>query len=72
MKVDPEHEEVVDPLVHHASWASGVPIAIDTGGDRLWASTGEVFEIDGTENRASAFARPDIGTSAFGGFGVPT
>ncbi len=70
VKVDPEHEEVVDPPVHHASWASGVPIAIDTGGDRLWASTGEVFAIDGTENRASAFARPDIGTSAFGGFGV--
>ena len=68
--VDPEHEEVVDPPVHHASWTSGFPIAIDTGGDRLWASTGEVFAIDGTQNRASAFARPDIGTSAFGGFGV--
>ena len=70
LHIDPEHEEVVDPPVHHASWVSGVPIALDTGGDRLWASTGEVFAIDGTENRASAFARPDIGTSAFGGFGV--
>ncbi|MEZ0233473.1 MAG: hypothetical protein ACAH81_00820 [Actinomycetota bacterium] len=70
LHIDPEHEEVVDPPVHHASSVSGVPIAIDTGGDRLWASTGEVFAIDGTENRASASARPDIGTSAFGGFGV--
>jgi streptogramin lyase len=68
--VDPEHEEVVDPPVHHASWAAGVPIAVDAGGDRLWASTGEVFAIDGTQNRASAFARPEIGTGAFGGFGV--
>ena len=70
VQVDAEHEEVVDPHVHHASWVSGVPIAIDAGGDRLWASTGEVFAIDGTQGRASSFAQPDIDTSALGGFGV--
>jgi class 3 adenylate cyclase len=68
--VDPDHGEVVDPPVHHASWVSGIPIAIDAGGDRLWASTGEVFGIDGTQDRASPFAKPDIGTSALGGYGV--
>jgi class 3 adenylate cyclase/streptogramin lyase len=66
LHVDPEHEEVVDPPVNHASWVANIPIAIDIGGDRLWASTGEVFTIDGSENRASVFAKPDIGTSVYG------
>ena len=67
--VDPEHEEVVGDPVGHASWVAGVPVAIDAGGDRLWASTGEVFSIDGAEHRVTLFARP-LGTSPSGAFGV--
>jgi class 3 adenylate cyclase len=70
VQVDPEHEEVVVPHMDHRSWVSAVPIAIDAGGDRLWASSGDVFAIDGTPGRASLFAKPNIGTSALGGFGV--
>ena len=68
--VDPELEEVVGDPVGHASWVAGVPVAIDAGGDRLWASTGEVFSIDGAEHRVALFAKPPIGTSPSGGFGV--
>ena len=64
--VDPENDEVVGDPVTHQSWVAGVPVAIDAGGDRLWASTGEVFSIDGGEPRVSVFARPPLDPSAFG------
>lgn len=66
LHVNPVHHEVREPPVTNASWGAGVPLALDIGMGRLWASNGSLFTIDGGTDDVTPFARPDLAESAYG------
>jgi streptogramin lyase len=71
LHVDPEHDEVREPPVHHDTWLSGIPISVVDGSGDLWASSGDVARIDGATDETESYVTLDpesYGTDmAFGG-----
>ena len=71
LHVDPEHDEVREPPVHHDTWLSGIPISVVAGAGELWASSDGVVRIDGATDETEPFMTLDTGRYgtdvAFGG-----